>query len=54
MTDNKGKDWLINPNIILNTTLRVEQNLSWMDVSMRAEAELKLREMKNRYVFEAR
>jgi hypothetical protein len=54
MTDNKGKDWQVNPIFKFNVPLRINQNLSWMDVSMRAEAELKLREMKNRYVFEAR
>lgn len=33
-----GKEWLINPGIIIDAPKRFQQYLSWMDSSMRAEA----------------
>jgi hypothetical protein len=54
MTDNKGKDWLINPSFTLNQPFRLNQYLSWMSEGMRPEAEQRLKENKNWYCFEVK
>ncbi len=54
MTDNKGKDWLINPSFTLNQPFRLNQYLSWMSEGMRPEAEQRLRENKSWYCFEVK
>ena len=54
MTDNKGRDWLINPTCDYNQPFRINQYLSWMSEGMRPEAEQRLRENKSWYCFEVK
>jgi hypothetical protein len=54
MTDNKGKDWLINPTFDYNQPFRINQYLSWMSEGMRPEAEQRLKENKSWYCFEVK